>query len=992
MKDFFMSLSDRGKLLLLTFTLSFVTLLIAFLTGGLMVASFVVLPAIVSFLTVTKEVWASEGGSGKGKIQLASLGIAVLAVGMNEKFKPVVDPLLAPLLDQFPGLRENLPSSAPSVIALVFLLLVIFIVNYFAQDRTVMKEHGTPIEKEFPEREYKDALKLFTGSLLNDLRNIDIETNWNAATYTPLDAEVEVQSGTKRLKKVTDLLSAIRADRRSRVFLVLGDPGSGKSVALRKLCQTLLDEVTQTRRVPIYVNLKEWEPREPWSEKNPPTVEQVYDFVLDNLKSRTDVFAHEFLDKYFKKMFDKGYLFIVIDSFDEIPAVLDVSEDSWLIDKLSEVLYKFLAGAHESRGILASRIFRRPTGKFDTKTTLEIRPFTESKIVESLKKSLAYNENLVRQLFNERQELVPIARNPFTAALISDYIKNNNNILPSNQAELYSSYIMRRLASSKARMQEHGLTVERVLECATEMADVMFTTEYLGLEAPIKELKTRLPRQPVEEVVDLLKFARLGRLGGGNKRRFSFVHRRFNEYFVVRRFREQPDKVPTDSIPMDSRWRDALVLYCEVAEEERAREIAEFCWSEVVKISKDQLDMSSPQYLRSIHCLRFLKEAFRARLQCIDSFRTELARFIDHQIQPEQNLIALKLTVEAVGLLKPVDIDAAIIKALNINNQWIDETALKSCHYLPRLSTELNKKLIFFIDSIGMQEFLWRRKEIMFSLKLSNIFIGPRRFCTWRLLDFCGILLAAVAAIILNPILFLFMLLTVPVIKAGLSSTFSEFKSSSVSRYWNIILNRPFMSTMLLFPCLIPFRTVYQFLEAGESLPNATYQLFLLPAMAFAVPWYEVVYYSPDIFRKLRLRHLGYAIMFIVVVGMVGFGMGRLLQLIPEWIVLVLGFAAVSFAVIDSVKAGFRYFKYTYQDRQRFRMLQPNATLTRQQISEQFYGFKTDKWRLKYVQSLQGSRISTNSQWPDGKIPTVNHDEASTLLARLEEKWLGLDR
>ncbi|NES25163.1 MAG: hypothetical protein F6K41_41230, partial [Symploca sp. SIO3E6] len=39
--------------------------------------------------------------------------------------------------------------------------------------------------------------------------------------YIPLEAEVEVQSGNKRLRKVTDLLNAIRSDKKSRVFLVL---------------------------------------------------------------------------------------------------------------------------------------------------------------------------------------------------------------------------------------------------------------------------------------------------------------------------------------------------------------------------------------------------------------------------------------------------------------------------------------------------------------------------------------------------------------------------------------------------------------------------------------------------------------------------------------------------------------------------------------------------------------------------------------------------
>jgi predicted NACHT family NTPase len=40
--------------------------------------------------------------------------------------------------------------------------------------------------------------------------------------------------------------------------LILGDPGAGKSTSLRKLAKELLKELPATRRIPIYVNLKEW--------------------------------------------------------------------------------------------------------------------------------------------------------------------------------------------------------------------------------------------------------------------------------------------------------------------------------------------------------------------------------------------------------------------------------------------------------------------------------------------------------------------------------------------------------------------------------------------------------------------------------------------------------------------------------------------------------------------------------------------------------------
>jgi type II secretory pathway predicted ATPase ExeA len=77
-----------------------------------------------------------------------------------------------------------------------------------------------------------------------ELNNIHTETNWSAEWFVPVEAEVEVASGRRRSRRLRDMLTAIRLNRRDRLFIVLGDPGAGKSVALRVLCERLIREVT----------------------------------------------------------------------------------------------------------------------------------------------------------------------------------------------------------------------------------------------------------------------------------------------------------------------------------------------------------------------------------------------------------------------------------------------------------------------------------------------------------------------------------------------------------------------------------------------------------------------------------------------------------------------------------------------------------------------------------------------------------------------------
>ncbi|MBD2337004.1 NACHT domain-containing protein [Calothrix sp. FACHB-156] len=858
-----------------------------------------------------------------------------------------------------------------------------------------MKKHPKSIDKDFPEKPFKKNLEQFSRTLLGDLDKIDRESNWSAEYFTPLDAEVEVQSGSTRKRQVTDLLNAIKSNKQSRVFLVLGDPGSGKSVSLRKLCRELLQESEKTGKVPLYINLREWEPKTAWNQQNPPTVQELYEFVVANLKSRGDVISNKFIRKYFEKMYEYGRLFIVLDSFDEIPAVLDEREGSWLINELSDVIYKFLSNS-ESRGILASRIFRRPTDNFDAKTILEIRPFTETKIVTTLQSFSDYDERLITQIFKERQEFVPIARNPFTAALISSYAQENSNTLPQTQAELYSSYIDRRLEDCIEEIDKKNLTKEKIIQCAIDIADTMLHNQTSGLEASVNDLTTRLPQHPVEDVVDILKFAKLGRSGSGGKTKFSFVHRRFNEYFVVKRLIERPDRVPQDAIPTDSRWRDALALYCEVAEESKAKEIANFCWSEIRKVTENDVDMRDPQFLRMIHCLRFLKEAFRARLNCIEDFQQELTDFIKRQIKNQKNLLLQKFAIEAVGLLRNEDIDEAIIDAMRLKNDWINETSLKSCRHLPKISNDLKSKLIVYIDSFEYQELINQKDDLIFSLKLSNGFNEIERFLKWRIFDLYCFLFAILLCFVITPV-FTMLIITVIFIQQNYLKTI--FLITKKSRYIDNWFYR-FFYLSLLFKILFESSFLHEY--ANNVSPQFNFSILDLVyheqsskieffvvrfVILLLIPFYQFVYYLPDIVSKFSFRKLSVALTGILFIIVFLSFLLFIFYVLRNFIVIIL-IALIIFLVSMFVISLYKQFR----DYLKLKKIKRLNKLSREQIAKEINSFETAWVSWKYLELLQNENLKPEGDWPDGKLPNTSNAKVTTQLARLEEKWLGLDR
>ena len=271
-------------------------------------------------LLITKGIWfpqdyAKARIGGTAIIVIGSITTTFLCMYSNFFWNFI---LLIPWLKNFINnyLGISSPETPPFGIIVLFIAfsfsIILGIVYLLFKDNTSMQKHTDSFAKLIGEREFDSRLKSFCDHLTRHLNNLDAEANWSDAHFTHIEAEVEVITNDKKLRRITNFLSALRKDKKSKVFLVLGDPGAGKSVALRKLCRDLLKEVASTNKIPLYINLREWRVAQEWTEENPPTYEDFYNFVLANLKGR-DVFADEFIDSYFKRLFENGHIFWILD-------------------------------------------------------------------------------------------------------------------------------------------------------------------------------------------------------------------------------------------------------------------------------------------------------------------------------------------------------------------------------------------------------------------------------------------------------------------------------------------------------------------------------------------------------------------------------------------------------------------------------------------------------------------------------------------------------
>ena len=526
------------------------------------------------------------------------------------------------------------------------------------------------------------------------------------------------------------------------------------------------------------------------------------------------------------------------------------------------------------------------------------------------------------------------------------------------------------------------------------------------------------PSHDLLKVIDVLCFGRLGRQSGGDSPTFAFVHRRFLEYFVAIRQPSLLDRVHREDIPTDSGGRDALVLYAQLAEDDQARHLAAYCWSEVSR----GFDVQGVS-LRAIHSLRFLSDAFRGRRDALESFLDELADFVSSGIAEGRDLLTAKHSLEAAGLLTERRIEPILSTAIAQENEWLQETAFRSCRHIAKPSTPLEASLMDYVWHIPLSV-VWRsQRSLLFSLSLSDGLRAVHKLVLLRLWE---------ARIVCGMLLLLFLLFPLLVLCWGfISASFlatqlwTWVRTGSASKkmrdgfarlyggmetIWDQLLlaaraTPAFVIFILMFFWLIPMLQLVKnhkftatsaeghfLLWTPWGFPGTLTMPLLFTASLLIVPW------SALISKRLRLRLTG--LMVLRVLGALGLGLGFAwgsqyvdrLGKIGAWIIIltyVVGFV-VAFVYISYQVA--RGAMRSFRDRRELKRLPPVTAISRSDIKMMLGRFATNTYRRKFVRWLADRRIIPTGAWPTGFSLSDRSDPAITDLARLEERWLGLDR
>lgn len=428
--------------------------------------------------------------------------------------------------------------------------------------------------------------KQFCAVLDADLAYLAKAENWNDQYFTDLEAEVETEGGyyataldklrrkkSFGLRKERSLIRAITTST-ERAMQLVGEPGSGKSVALRHLAKQLAEQGRKSNDknaiVPLYINLREME----LTNKDEVNVDSVREFILDNIR-RGDADTSAFVKENWQDYCSRGIWLFLFDSFDEIPAVLHAETGSNIIKNYSQALRQFLEGMGECKGILASREFKGPEALPWKK--LRILPLTGEKQDELIRNSFLDEKNMSMVRHHLASSHSSIGSTPLFLTLLCRYVRDEQKP-PNNDHDILFQHIDRLARREPDYLKrKYKLNPAELVMGAERLARLFAEDDSLSLAPSLDQIRSQLPLEEIpggslEGLISALVDSKIGRADVPNAvpgdRRFAFAHRRYQEALFVRYLTIHPEIISPKALLTEARWREYTVTLLQTREYE----------------------------------------------------------------------------------------------------------------------------------------------------------------------------------------------------------------------------------------------------------------------------------------------------------------------------------------------------------------------------------------------------------------------------------------
>lgn len=568
----------------------------------------------------------------------------------------------------------------------------------------------------------------------SELQRLDNLESWQDYRFTELEAEVEAEGGRRgllfgRLRPKRDLTrerSLSRALRKSneRLILVEGEPGAGKSVALRHVARALSDRAERRKRspnvlVPLYVNLKDLDV--PANEVSHASIEE---FVLNYVNRANKLDVEEFLDEEFQSGLEEGSWFFIFDSFDEIPAILSAVEPDAVVRSFAEAIADFFTGQNTCRGVVASRMFRGPQSLSWPKfRVLRLTARRQSELVKRFDLDQTDRELLISSIHTASSDVQAMASNPMFLGLLCEHVKERHDF-PQHSHVVFESYFRRRLSRDEHRIAtKYGLDQAILLETAKDAAFAMTASNAIGLSPSRAQLHDAMLALSISVPTDFavrldaLEYLKLARSEAesahGGERPFTFAHRRFQEYFATLRVLESDRGVASTTLLTDGRWRETAVVILQTQSGVTVSEILD-CARDLLR-RKDDSDSGVPGpgviIGAKLHILGILQDAYSGRAEELSIETRELAARIVTQAFSEGTLADQKTAIEYAGSIPHKVLESLIDSAFSSYSRWLEDTAFIQLGRLVSISERMRTQLLKLLRARALSNSLSEQRH-----------------------------------------------------------------------------------------------------------------------------------------------------------------------------------------------------------------------------------------------------------------------------------------
>ncbi|WP_242560031.1 MULTISPECIES: hypothetical protein [Pandoraea] len=462
------------------------------------------------------------------------------------------------------------------------------------------------------------AQKHFCKILENHIKTMEASESWlgtgigsDDGRFSELDAVVEMSgrrypSPLARLLRwktnspggATALVSAMgKTD--ERLIVLLGDAASGKTVALRRLALCQLSAGMRgdpTAEIPLYANLRALNLAEEPSSRVRDR-ERLKEFIC--LQAVGQHFADaDFLRENWDEFCRQRRWCILLDSFDEIPEILNSEEAPHIVRRYERAIEDFADSIGYCRVVVSAREYRAPSLKKWSR--FSILPLSPERQNEFISKQVQdkHSQKALRSYVLEQTNNYYC--NPLLLSLLCSEASTGVT-MPKSDYDVISRQIEQRIRNG---LFEHapGASTEEAMAVVALAARHMLGTPVngkhrRGLAVSAAKLRAQVMMTipslaSADELISalvalkVLLVEELDAKDGGKS--YRFVHRRFQETMIVREIVENRLPVRADDLLLREPWREYAVTLLQSQRQDSiaplvasARELLPTLWEQV---------------------------------------------------------------------------------------------------------------------------------------------------------------------------------------------------------------------------------------------------------------------------------------------------------------------------------------------------------------------------------------------------------------------------